>query len=54
MIFLADVINWQNFKGETALHCSILSGHLSCLDRLLNAPTIDPNIQVVSLSGVKF
>ncbi|KAM3721741.1 E3 ubiquitin-protein ligase [Dirofilaria immitis] len=45
MIFLADDINWQNFKGETALHCSILNGNLSCIDRLLNASTIDPNIQ---------
>ncbi|CAG9540964.1 unnamed protein product [Cercopithifilaria johnstoni] len=45
LIFSPDDINWQNFKGETALHCSILNGHLSCIDRLLNAPTIDPNIQ---------
>ncbi|VDK75288.1 unnamed protein product, partial [Onchocerca ochengi] len=45
MIFSADDINCQNFKGETALHYSILNGKLSCIDRLLNAPTIDPNIQ---------
>ncbi|VDK84921.1 unnamed protein product [Litomosoides sigmodontis] len=45
LIFLADCVNWQNFKGETALHCAILNGHLSCIDRLLNAPKIDPNIQ---------
>ncbi|EJW74552.1 hypothetical protein WUBG_14540, partial [Wuchereria bancrofti] len=45
MLFFADEINWQNFKGETALHCSVLNGHLSCIDQLLNAPTIDPNIQ---------
>uniref|UniRef100_A0A915Q1H8 RING-type domain-containing protein n=1 Tax=Setaria digitata TaxID=48799 RepID=A0A915Q1H8_9BILA len=45
MIFSADDINYQNFKGETPLHCSILSGSLSCIDRLLNAPMIDPNIQ---------
>uniref|UniRef100_A0A0R3RMC6 ANK_REP_REGION domain-containing protein n=1 Tax=Elaeophora elaphi TaxID=1147741 RepID=A0A0R3RMC6_9BILA len=45
MIFSTDDINWQNFKGETALHSSILNDHLSCLDRLLNAPAIDPNIQ---------
>ncbi|VDN05932.1 unnamed protein product [Thelazia callipaeda] len=40
-----DDINSQNFKGETALHSAVLSGSVSCVVRLLNALTLDPNIQ---------
>lgn len=48
LIFAADDVNRRNFKGETALHCAAHAASVACIDRLLNMPDINPNLQVIS------
>uniref|UniRef100_A0A9J2PRP9 RING-type domain-containing protein n=1 Tax=Ascaris lumbricoides TaxID=6252 RepID=A0A9J2PRP9_ASCLU len=47
LIFAADDVNRRNFKGETALHCAAHAASVACIDRLLNMPDINPNLQDV-------